>query len=35
VPKDGDLLVLYVNEDGHFSARLPEEFLDGRFERLW
>lgn len=32
-PQDGDMLTLYRDEEGHYSARLPEEFLDGRFVR--
>ena len=34
-PEDGELLVLYQNTvDGSYSARLPEEFLDGRFQKI-
>ena len=31
VPKDGEMLTLYLGEDGVYSSRRPEEFLDGRF----
>jgi hypothetical protein len=32
--KDGDMLMLYVGEDGVYSVRPPAEFNDGRFERM-
>lgn len=32
--KDGDMLTLYQGEDGIFSVRHPDEFNDGRFERI-
>ena len=35
MPKDGEMLTLYISNDGVFSARAPDEFMDGRFKRLW
>jgi hypothetical protein len=32
--KDGDMLTLYIGEDGVYSVRPPAEFNDGRFERI-
>ena len=32
--KDGDMLVLYVDHEGQYSARLPDEFYDGRFQKV-
>lgn len=34
VPKDGDFLTMYINEDGIYTARHPDEFLDGRFVEI-
>lgn len=31
---DGDMLTLYIGEDGVYSVRPPAEFADGRFERI-
>ena len=31
---DGDMLMLFIGEDGVYSARHPSEFNDGRFERI-
>jgi hypothetical protein len=33
-PVDGDILTLYLGDDGTYSARDPEEFLDGRFVKI-
>lgn len=32
--QDGDMLTLYVGEDGVYSVRHPAEFGDGRFQEL-
>lgn len=32
--KDGDMLTLYMGQDGTYSVRHPDEFLDGRFEKI-
>ncbi len=34
VPKDGAWFTLYVDDDGVYSARHPDEFLDGRFVQI-
>lgn len=33
-PKDGDMLTLYLSDDGVYSVRAPEEFNDGRFTAI-
>lgn len=34
VPTDGEMLTLYLGDDGIYSVRRPQEFNDGRFVPL-
>ena len=34
LPADGEMLTLYLGDDGVYSVRHPDEFLDGRFEPI-